>query len=296
MMKHRGVYWRKQSEKFVVSFKSNGKTKTYGLFASFEDAVKRAEEVWSTLPIANRSQCVCDDCCVLMSNQLFDWGKSTCKACRRTQKRIQQTLKRKCKTCECDFVSKDKRQIVCSKECGHKGRKRERSVFKCSVCGNAVTRYADHLESYSSVACSARCQKVIAAKAGASISKANIDYEKRSKEARAKWHKTRSNTRRTKNEWVRTCGKQASKIKHSNAELSEWQVRCHNAVTALGQREYDIGSVTTKNETDGIDTWEQSISRAFSMRHQKPQKIWNKKCSSIAANLKLRKRKQTPVH
>ena len=81
--KHRGVYWRKQSGKFVVSFRSNGKAKTYGLFASFEDAVNRAKEVWPTLPIANRSQRVCDDCCVLMSNQLFDYGKATCKACRK---------------------------------------------------------------------------------------------------------------------------------------------------------------------------------------------------------------------
>ena len=81
MMKNRGVYWRKQSEKFVVSFKSNGKAKTYGLFASFDDAVKRAEEVWPTLPIANRSQRVCDCCGLKKSNQMFYWAKKTCKQC-----------------------------------------------------------------------------------------------------------------------------------------------------------------------------------------------------------------------
>ena len=83
IMKHRGVYWRKQSGKFVVSFRSNGRAKTYGMFVLFEDAAKRAEEVWLTLPIAKRSQRVCDSCRVRMSNQSFDWGRSTCNACRK---------------------------------------------------------------------------------------------------------------------------------------------------------------------------------------------------------------------
>lgn len=80
-MKHRGVYWRKQSNKFVVSFKVNGKAKTYGLFAEFENAVKKSEEVWLTLPIAERSQRTCDCCGLKKSNQMFYWGKPTCKEC-----------------------------------------------------------------------------------------------------------------------------------------------------------------------------------------------------------------------
>ena len=281
MMKHRGVYWRKQSEKFVVSFKSNCKAKTYGLFASFDDAVKRAEEVWPTLPIANRSQRICDKCCVLMSNQLFDWGKSTCKACRKTEKRSQQTPKRNCKTCGCDFVSKDKRQVVCSKECGHKGRVKGKVTCFCSVCGKQAERYAQQLARYKFVACSVACQKVIAGRAGKDVVKASMRAKKR-------WCKKRSAERRAANHWVKLCDSQLAQLNQVLQAGQVWERRCHAAIVSLRKR--------TKPECGKssrvIETWEDAIQKAYSEKRSCPQSIWGKKCSSIVLNLKRRQRKQ----
>ena len=79
--KHRGVYWVNRRNVWVVQFRTDGKVKSFGRFSSFEDAVKRADEVWATLPVAKRSQRVCECCKQKQSNQLFYWGKSTCKAC-----------------------------------------------------------------------------------------------------------------------------------------------------------------------------------------------------------------------
>lgn len=282
-MKHRGVYWKKQSEKFVVSFKSNGKAKTYGLFASFEDAVKRAEEVWPTLPIANRSQRVCDNCCVRISNQLFDWGKSTCKACRRTQKRTLQTPKRKCKTCGCDFVSKDKRQVVCSRECGHKGRSKGKVKYSCCVCGKQVDRYVRQQEKQAFVACGAACQKVIAGRAGKDNVRASI-------RAKTRWYKKRSAERRAANKWWKLC---CSGFMTNKTQEDEWRRRCANAVTCMAMR---AEPKETQLKDSKCDSWECSIKQQTArLRCEKKQSRlspWKRKVLNAISSLAKRQRRR----
>jgi len=294
----KGIKWKPHKQRWVVAFRVETRLTHFGQFKTYCEAIKRASEVWPTLPIAKRKIKTCDTCGKQgVVPHEFEFQNTTCKECksvRRDSKR-NELLSRQCRVCGKAIGTTDKRQVVCTFECGHKGRKRERAVFECSVCGNAVTRYADHLDTFNAVACSHECQKVIAGRAGKDHEKAAV---KAAEKTRRKWYKERSKSRKAANEWIRTCGEQANKLNSSNAELDEWQVRCNNAVTALSLREYDIATVgtnTTVIETEELDTWEQSISRAFSMRGQKPPKTWSKKCSSIAANLKLRKRRQTPV-
>lgn len=45
----RGVHWHKREKKWNVTISVNGKSRIHGRFANFEDAVKKAEEIRSTL-------------------------------------------------------------------------------------------------------------------------------------------------------------------------------------------------------------------------------------------------------
>jgi predicted nucleic acid-binding Zn ribbon protein len=141
----------------------------------------------------------CDVCNVSGYGLKFmQFRKTTCVSCDKRKRDLARNalLNRPCKVCGEPIGTTEKRQVVCSLECGHNGRKKQRAVFKCTVCGNAVTRYANHLERYNSVACSKKCQKVLAGKAGK-------DHGRASEKAKTKWHKERTKSRKAANEWHR---------------------------------------------------------------------------------------------
>lgn len=79
---HRGVYWKKQRGSFVVAFRIKGKSRHFGQYKTLEEAQSRANEVWPTLPIAQRAVKACPVCKITgRTGKEFYWNNSLCKKC-----------------------------------------------------------------------------------------------------------------------------------------------------------------------------------------------------------------------
>ena len=187
---------------------------------------------------------------------------------------------KQCKTCGVHFKTVDKRQRVCSRACGHKGRSKGKAVYKCAVCGKQSERYVREQERHKFVACSVACQKVIAGRAGKDLVKASM-------RAKNRWYNRRSVERRAANHWVRFCGSQLARLNSVLQAEQVWERRCNAAIVSLRKR--------TKSQCGKskrvIETWDDAIQKAYLEKTNCPQSTWSKKCSSIVLNLKRRQRK-----
>lgn len=120
---------------------------------------------------------------------------------------------KQCKTCGIQFETPDKRQLVCSRECGHKGRSKGKKIYRCCVCDKQVDRYVRQQEKQKFVACSVACQKVIAGRAGKDTVRASIH-------AKTRWYKKRSAERRSANKWWKLC---CSGFMSNKTQEDEWR-------------------------------------------------------------------------
>lgn len=188
---------------------------------------------------------------------------------------------KQCKTCGINFKTADKRQVVCSRECGHRGRRKNRVSVTCGVCGKIVERYEAETLKRTSFACGKQCQVRMAARAGKDIVKASL-------RAKRKWYTKRSAERRKANGWVRLCSCQLEKLNSGLKAEDVWKRRCQAAMVSLGKRA-KAGCGKKQRE---ISTWGDAIEKAYSEKRTCSQSKWSKKCSSIVLNLKRRQLKR----
>lgn len=113
---------------------------------------------------SNFGQCVC------CKRKIKKRGK-VCTHCRNydrkkkaEQKKEEQfrLLNRKCKQCGNLLNSKDKRRVVCSKECGFAFRRLKRFEVRCCQCHKLVQRTESQIKSRSKFCCSLHCQRLYA--------------------------------------------------------------------------------------------------------------------------------------
>lgn len=195
-------------------------------------------------------------------------------------------LNRCCKTCGKCMNSLDARKIVCSAECGHKGRSKGKAFYECAVCGKHVERYVRSQEKQSHVACSRPCQKVIAGRAGKDIVSASL-------KAKGAWHRNESARRRKANQWVQACDKEALSLVNANSSQTVWERKCASVSTMLRHRIL----LQTKQPQIDASTWLQQISTQLNSLNQKAKRAaqskWALKCETTARNLRGRvERKQ----
>lgn len=81
--KMKGVTWKPNKQRWVVEFKSENKLRYFGSFKTYCEAVRRASDVWPTLPIAKRKIKTCTECGKqgVVPHQ-FEFRSTTCKECK----------------------------------------------------------------------------------------------------------------------------------------------------------------------------------------------------------------------
>lgn len=190
---------------------------------------------------------------------------------------------KQCKTCGIQFETVDKRQRVCSRECGHKGRSKGKVVYGCVVCGKHVERYVRQQERQKFVACSVACQKVIAGRAGKDVVKASMRAKKR-------WLRKRSAERRKANKWWGLCNSVAVAQQVYN---DKWKTRCDNAVTCMALR---AEPKQTYLRDAKCDSWECSIkqqtTRLRCKNKQSRLSPWQRKVLNAISSLAKRQRRR----
>jgi len=195
-------------------------------------------------------------------------------------------LLRPCKVCGKAIGKNDKRQVVCSKECGHKGRTQEKVELSCCNCGKKVERYKSRLEFRSVFACSLECQRQYALEDNRG--KRQSDWLKRSAEAKQKWKRARSRERRKRNKWIAASRKGFKSLKERSAE-DEWGRRCNAAISALSTR---IFFKQSKRIFQCSTNWDLTISIQLPALQAKLARSemteWENKFCSVARNIKNR--------
>jgi len=81
--KMKGITWKPHKQRWVVAFRVKTRLTHFGQFKTYCEAIKRASEVWPTLPIAKRKIKTCDTCGKqgVVPHQ-FEFQNTTCKECK----------------------------------------------------------------------------------------------------------------------------------------------------------------------------------------------------------------------
>lgn len=201
-------------------------------------------------------------------------------------------LNRCCKTCGERMNSLDARKVVCSAECGFRGRSKGKAVYECDVCGMQVERYVRSQEKQSSVACSRKCQHNLWQMARSGKKK---DHVKASLKAKKNWYRKELQRRRKGNQWIQACDKEASCLLMTQS-ADVWKRKCSSVAVMMRHR---IPSAK-RQETKAPTTWRAVIQlqeTSISQRHQRQlQSQWSLKCETVARNLRGRDTRRLQQH
>ncbi len=287
--RHRGCHWNEQQQRWRVVFRVNGKQKQFGQFRTLEEAQNRSAEVWPTLPIAQRAIRTCSSCGKTgKAGKEFHWNKCDCKECGLKRRQVgREALKnRPCKVCGKPLNTMDKRQVVCSKECGHKGRSRTTKIMSCVICGNPLRRY----DTTTNAACSITCQRTWAA------SQQHMDGQDRRwkqhvSQVKQRWYRDRSQERRNANQWVQICVTQRNSV--SAAKQTEWKKRCNAAVVCLVSRCEPMIHVTRREK---CSKWSGLIAgqmkQMIATIRKNSRDPWDRKVLNAVSSLAKRRRRR----
>lgn len=289
---HHGCHWHKQHKRWRVAFRVNGKQKQFGQYLTLDEAKQRANEIWPTLPIAQRAVKKCSVCRKIgRTGKEFHWNKPHCKECgiKQRQEARQALENRPCNVCGKSLKTRDKRQIVCSAECGHKGRRRATKTIPCIICAQTLKRY----ETTTTAACSKRCQRIWAAKQcnNKKHQRRNPNAEqRRSEKAKQRWYIKRSRERRNVNQWFRLCVRESGRP--SLSQQSEWERRCANAVVCLSSR---CNPVPKRAREDVCKKWNSlintQVTRLKAVTKQGSWNPWERKVLNAISSLAKRRRR-----
>ena len=182
-------------------------------------------------------------------------------------------LLRPCKVCGKAIGTNDKRQVVCSKECGHKGRTQEKVELSCCNCGKKVERYKSRLKFRSVFACSLECQRQYALVENHSTA-SKVDWLKKSAEAKERWKKAKSRERRLKNELFAGVAKRLRKVRPLVVDTESWEYRVGTRLSAAVGRKQ-----RRKNVFRQSNSIESAISKLDRRRAWWLMDPWEKKVS-----------------
>lgn len=191
---------------------------------------------------------------------------------------------RPCKTCGKPIGKIDKRQVVCSTQCGHAGRSLGKLVVPCNFCGKLVERYKRQYDKFGVASCSLECQRRWAL--DENRGRKAVDWEVRSKKAKEVWKASSARQRKQ-----RSFGHRFWLLCKIPAETSpeEWERRCRNSSAILKER--FIGDIRTgrfiKNWKECLRT---NIRRLKNECIIDDRKGWEWKVNSIASGLRKRRR------
>lgn len=212
--------------------------------------------------------------------------------CHRCWKQVQEAKKKEaaalpsrlCKTCGRPIGTKDRRQVVCSKDCASQRLKKKKAVVACCICGKMVERYRKALETRDKFACSNRCQKVWAGLRGAGrlARVGSREWQSAQDKARKKWYRNQSRRRRERNVWFVAVSKKP-KRQHS-PDCQSWEYR-----VALR-----LGSSTGRTRRKKIvfkhsRTVEQALTRLRNRRKYFELTDWQKKVGFKLSSHKARR-------
>ena len=217
-------------------------------------------------------------------DQFPQGAKGKCRGCwlrvlAKKKQDLNDLRNRPCKTCGKPIGTNDKRQVVCSRDCGHKGRTKEKVELPCCNCGKKVERYKSQLEFRSVFACSAECQRVMAGRAGK-------DWIASSHKAKERWKRHWSNERRKSNKWIAYLAKARPALM---SEKTGWERRCISAANTVDERAacrpedcFQLAYIQ----------WDEVVEVQFKYAVQRAARwqmsVWERKCSSVARNIKNR--------
>ena len=192
-------------------------------------------------------------------------------------------LLRPCKVCGKAIGTNDKRQVVCSKECGHKGRTQEKVELSCCNCGKKVERYKSRLEFRSVFACSLECQRQYALIENHSTA-GKTDWIKKSTEAKKRWKVIDSRKRRLCNPWMRKIRKKLDKCKELKVDTNSWKYRVALRLNAA------VGRKRRKQvEAKASRTVEQALRKIREKRKLFELSDWEKKIGWKLSSHKARR-------
>lgn len=190
---------------------------------------------------------------------------------------------RPCKHCGKPIGTIDKRQVVCSKECGFRSRTLQRVTVQCVVCCKPVIRTASHAKQFKAACCSDECQQIWAGRCGKG-KKTGM-----ARKARKRWKLAFGFARKKNNsvsfQWWKLCNQE---FIYDN-KLDQWDRKCGAASTLLGQR-----AVLHKQERFELCNTSWSAAAIQQFRELKSRTIrrsgnrWNAKFASVARNIKHR--------
>ena len=192
-------------------------------------------------------------------------------------------LARPCKVCGEHIGTKDTRQIVCSKECGYIGRRKEKIIVECGVCGKPVERYRDALLIRSVFACGDDCQRVLAGRAG-------NDHEKAARKAKDSWKKTKGDSRKVSSvryRWWKKCSETSSATYCTAPVKDLWDTKCTTAVMGMNAR---LGGKARKVKCK--KNWSSATLQAMSVlkarTNARLKTGWDARCVSAASTIAKR--------
>ena len=208
-----------------------------------------------------------------------------CGACFRKRKEQSRTIApaKPCKVCGKAIGTNDKRQVVCSKECGHKGRTQQKVELPCCNCGKKIERYKSRLEFRSVFACSLECQRQYALIENHSTA-GKTDWIKKSAEAKKRWNVIDSRKRRLCNPWMRKIRKKLDKCKESKVDTKSWKYRVALRLNAA------VGRKRRKQvEAKASRTVEQALRKIREKRKLFELSDWEKKIGWKLSSHKARR-------
>jgi hypothetical protein len=224
-------------------------------------------------------KCLCKSCGCDLPRRPQEYRKGDCTKCFQAKKKrvADDLLKRPCKTCGKPIGTKDKRQIACSKDCGHKGRTLEKTVVECSVCGKSILRYMKSLEIRSKFACSAECQRVVAGRAGK-------DWVAGSAKAKKRWLASESKRRLACSEWIQAVSRKLVSVRALVIDTKGWEYRVALRINASRSRRR-----RKRIEPKHSRTIEQAIKKVRNERKLFELSDWEKKVGYRLSSHKARR-------
>jgi len=199
-------------------------------------------------------------------------GQASLERTEKKQLLVSAVASRPCKVCGKAIGTGNKRQVVCSKECGHKGRIQEKVELSCCNCGKKVERYKSRLKFRSVFACSLECQRQYALEDNRGKPHGEIDWLKKSAETRQRWKASQSRKRRLCNPWMRKIVEKISNCKRSQVDTKGWEYRVALRISsAIGRKR------RRQIEAKASKTVEQALRKIRSKRKLFELSDWEKK-------------------
>lgn len=230
----------------------------------------------------------CKSCGCKLPSRPQEYRKGNCGKCFQAKKKQAaiDLLLRPCKTCGKPIDSKDKRQVVCSKRCGHDGRSQGKVLIECAVCGKQVERYTRHASKFKVACCSLGCQRQHALNENRGGKKR--DWDKSSAKARKEWYRLSQKQRRD-----RRYGDYTKAIFRKIEKAKPQPLRCPWVVSIGVRLATGANRDCTRRQVGKVSgSIERAIQNLYYRRKYHEIPDWKKKVSNKLSSMSGRRRRK----